>query len=209
MSEDTKGLSETPEQTASGQGQETSTQTPVSDGKQSVQYDTYKRTVGDVKKWKGKFDELETKFTDLQHRELERDGKKDELIEQLRKSNGELSTKLNSAVGNFARGKAHDFIVDEAVKMGCVSPKLLKKIVDEELQTLDYDDEFNPDRDQVKLMLEKIKNEEPVLFQKAGPKLNSHVPFTGNSFERPKTDLKTATTKDLEASLLEDGESLF
>ncbi len=208
MSDDNKGSSGAPEEVVSDPTQESQTQTPVSDGKQSVQYDTYRRTVGDVKKWKGKFDELETKFTDLEQRELERDGKKDELIEQLRKSKNELTTKLSSAVGNFARGKAHDFIVDEAVKMGCVSPKLLKKIVEDELQTLDYDDEFNPDKDQVKRMLEKIKNEEPILFQKAGPKLNSHIPFTGNSFERPKTDLKQTSTKDLEASLLEE-ESLF
>ena len=58
-------------------------------------------------------------------------------------------------------------------------------------------------------MLERIKNEEPVLFQKAGPRLNSHIPITGNSFERPKTDLKRTKTADIEASLLEDGESLF
>lgn len=201
MSDEGKGSSAAPGK-VSDDTKEATTQEPVSDGKNTVQYESYRRAVGDGKKWKSKYDDIETKFTELQQKELERDGKKDELIEQLRKSNVDLSSKLNTAVGNFASSKAYDVIVDEAVKMGCTSTKLLKKIVVDELKTLDYDDSFNPDADQVKAMLVKIKQDEPVLFQKAGPRINPHIPVTNVNYNSSGKSYSQMSKEELEAEAM-------
>lgn len=175
MSEAKDG-SAVPEQVDSVAGQESETlQESVSDTKSDVvKYETYRRAVGDAKKYKSKVEELSEKLTLFEQSQLQSEGKKDELIEQLRKHNSELSTKYKGAVGSFARGKALDAIVDEAVKSGCSSTSLLKKVALEQLDALNFDDEFNPDREQVKLMVEEIRKAEPILFSKDAPKIASH-----------------------------------
>jgi len=155
--------------------------------KQFVRRETHSRAVTEAKRFKeearekaNQLDDALAKLSEIENANLQQQGKFKELAERESKEKQELKQKLNTAVANFARGKAMDVIVDEAVKMGVTSTKLLKKCVEDELETLDYDNEFNPNRDQVKEMLERLRTEESVLFNTAKPNVANHVIRTGN-----------------------------
>lgn len=146
----------------------------TSGGQDSVKYETYRKTLGEAKKAKAERDELMQRLQELEQGKLQAEGKKDELIESLRKEASEYKNKYSEAVGSFARGRALDAIVDEAVREGCSSTGLLRKVVSDKLADLDFDDEFKPNMEQVKLVIDEIKKTEPILFSKQAPKVSSH-----------------------------------
>lgn len=153
---------------------------------------TKQRLLRESSNWKAKARGYEQELEALRLDKMQAEGRKDELIESLKSKNAELSSQLHQTVGNFAKGKALDVITDEAVKIGCTSPRLLKKMVEEELEALSFDDSFNPDKEQVKLMLDRLRKEEPVLFSKAAPKTTEH-----NINANPLAAPKTKTLKDM------------
>jgi len=162
----------------------------------SVKYDTYRRTLSEAKKYKSIAQELEEKYQELEQRQLQAEGRKDELIEKLKLELDQTKGKLKTAVGSFAKSKAFDVITDEAVKIGCTSTKLLKKMVEEKISSLDFDENFNPSRDQVKEMLLELKQEEPILFSKEGPKIPPHFPKDQN-YDPKAPDLSSMTKAQL------------
>lgn len=175
---DEKAVSDGPQTETSGSNEESSPEV-ISDNRQdSVKYDTYKRTVGEAKKYKGLYNELNEKFTNLEQRQLEAEGKKDELIEALRREREDYKNKYQTAVGSYAYKSISSEIVNEAVKMGCTNTKLLMKAVEDDLKTLDYDDNYNVDRDQIKNLLERTKQEHNVLFDKPAPSVKDGTPRT-------------------------------
>ena len=186
-----KGLSETPEQVSGAAEQETTTVSTDSVGdKDTVKYDTYRRTLGEAKKYKAMVDELQGKLSSAEQAQLEAEGNKDKLIESLRNQNADLTKKYQGAIGSFASSRAKEAFVNEAVKLGCKSTKLLNKLVEEHLGSLSYDDEFNPDREQVLAVLSNIREEEPLLFGKDAPKVASHQLNPGGVKETEPKSLK-------------------
>lgn len=140
----------------------------------TVKYDTYKRTLSEAKKAKAQLQEYQTRLTELEQQQLAAEGKKDELISSLQKRVSELDGKYKSAVGSFAEGKALDAIVDEAVKSGCSSTGLLRKVVADKVSELEFDEQFNPNKEQVRMMIEEIRKTEPILFGKPAPAVAAH-----------------------------------
>lgn len=176
-------------------------ETNVSDVKNSVQYETYKKTLGQAKKFKEQAENFQAKLLELEQGKLEADGKKDQLITSLRTQNRELDSKLKGAVGSFASSKGMSAIVSEAVKAGCTQTKLLEKLVQEKIGDLDFDEAFNPDMEQVKLLVDEARNEAPVLFSKPGPAVANHTlkSSTDSIAAGKKVTLKNAKDEDLMA----------
>jgi hypothetical protein len=199
MSEETKGISDAPEQSASSVAQEAKEQTTqtvesLSESKDKVAYETYRRTLTEAKKAKARLQELEDENLKMRQSQLEAEGKKDELIEALRKQNAEIQGKLKNAVGSFAYKSVSSEIMDEANKMGCSSLNLLMKAVESDLKTLEYDDDFKVNRDQVKELLERVKKDEPVLFSKKAPTVKDGIPATPKLNE--ETDIGKMSLED-------------
>lgn len=165
-----------------------------SEPSQSVKYETYKRTLNESKKVKSRLEEVEAEKERLKQEILESEGKKDEVIDNLKRRLGETESKLKNAVGTFARTKAYDAIIDEGVKMGVASTKLLKKAVEDKLEELDISDDFEPDREQVQRILTDLRNEEPILFSKVAPKIGSHQIRTDG--KKPASEKKLSELSD-------------
>lgn len=194
------GISDAPQTDVSDVGVEGQQTESSASETNSVKYDTYKRTVGEAKKYKSQVDELRQKLTQFEQGQLQAEGKKDELIDNLRKQNSELNSKLSKAVGNFAKSKVYETMLKEASKLGCQDPDLVLKAYADELETIDFDDSFNPDTEQIRATLTKVREERPYLFSKEAPKIANHQIKTQSvSGETGKKSLKELKTDDLMA----------
>ena len=141
----------------------------------AVQYETHKRTVAKLKNWQQKAESLEERLNSVEQDKLAAEGKKDELIENLRKSNLEKDQRLKSTLGNFAYSSLTNQLETQAVSAGCVDVKALSKLVD--LAGVSVDDEtFVADADQLKGLVDDAKRNMPYLFSKPGPKINTRSP---------------------------------
>lgn len=174
MSEEEKGTSGAPGQEASGQAQEYQ-QDPASGGSQdTVKYETYKKTLGEAKKYKSQLEELQDRLSSLEQEKLQAEGNKEELIESLKKEVNQWKGKATKAVSSFAKSKVHEAMMREASKAGCQDPELVLRAYAQDLDEIDFDDQFNPDLDQLKTTLERVRQERPYLFGKEAPKIGSH-----------------------------------
>lgn len=187
MENDTsKGVSDSPEQNASSDAPENQ-ETSVSDKGDSVKYETYKKTLSEAKRFKNEVSTLREQLTSLEQKQLETEGNKDALIDSLRKQNTDLNQKLKSAVGSFAQSRVKEVLMSEATKLGCQDPDLVVQAYGQRLSEIDFDDEFNPNREQVTDILKSVKTERPFLFQKSAPAVANHniKPDTVGKPEKP------------------------
>lgn len=191
--EESKGGNPAPEETLNQGTQEEQAEGSLNQAKDTVKYASYRDAVGRAKKYHDRYEATLQELETERQKRLEAEGNKDELIDSLRKENVDLKDKYKGAVGSFARSKAFDAITDEAVKLGVTSTRLLKRAVEDKLADLEYGEDFNPDRDQIRALLQELKNEEPILFSKEAPRLSSHQVNPGvDSAKRPSKvkDLK-------------------
>lgn len=195
MSEELKGDHVAPVETSDAGTQET--QTTVNDGKNTVQYDTYKRVLGKLKNTESQFQQLQDELKTLRNEKYEAEGKKDELIESLRNEVTQYKTKLSSTVGTVARSQAMNAIVEEAVKAGCSAPDVVTKYLEDQIDNLEFSEDFKPDRDQVKMLIEDAKKRAPILFSKEAPKVASHNIDTSGMSAPPQKNLKKMSLDDL------------
>lgn len=150
----------------------------------SVSYQTHRRLLAEKKKAQARLMELEERASRLEQEKLEAEGSKDQLIEKLKTQLAEKDKKYKSAIGNYAFTSVRSQIEAEASKVGCVDTEALTRLVD--LDTLDVDDEtFRADQEQVKMLIDEVKQKRPYLFSKHGPKLDPHVPNIGNTNPTP------------------------
>ena len=191
------GISDAPQDQFSDEVVEVQTDDTSSAGDGSVKYDTYRRTLSEAKKYKTKVEEIQSQLTQLQQEKLSAEGKKDELIENLRKQNSELNGKLTKAVGSFAKSKVYETMLSEAAKLGCQDPDLVLKAYSAELDGIDFDDSFNPDREQIRATLSKVREERPYLFSKDAPKIGSHQIKSTDGKKSAKKSIDKLTDEEL------------
>lgn len=197
MSEIEKGDNVAPGSSDDVTNQESKVSDNVTD-KNAVQYDTYKRVLGKLKNTEARFEEVQEQLRALKNERYEAEGKKDELIESLRGEVTQYKTKLNQTVGTVARSQAMNAIVDEAVKAGCNSPDIVTKYLEDKIGDLEFSEDFKPDREQVRLLVEEAKKSAPILFSKEAPKVASHnIKTGGQSVQQESKSLKKMSLDDL------------
>lgn len=192
MQEDVKGDDVAPVNNSDAVKQEIKTTTGDAGREQSVKFETYDKV---MRRLKAKEQELETAREEtvlFQQEKLEAEGKKDELITSLRTELTESKRKSKEIVGTVATSNALSIITDVAVKSGCApeSLPLLRKFVQDDIGSLEFDANFKPDHEQVVAMIEDVRQKAPVLFSKAAPKMPSHNVNTSTQNGSGKQDVK-------------------
>lgn len=172
MSEENKGVSDAPVDQGSAEGLEQGQS--ASGSQDSVKYDTYRKTLSEAKKSKAQLTEAMERLQMLEQEKLQAEGKTQELLQSVIKERDSYKSRLAEAHGAFAQGRAMDAIIDEANKMGVASTGLLRKAIGDKVNDLEFDDEYRPNSEQVKMLLESIRQEEPLLFSKQAPKVADH-----------------------------------
>jgi tRNA U34 5-carboxymethylaminomethyl modifying enzyme MnmG/GidA len=167
--------------------------------KDQVSYDTYRKTVSEAKKLKEALRQKEEMLALAEHQKLEAEGKKDELIQQLKLKADKLEKEKNNLFSNFVYSSLDQQLRDEAAKLGCIDSEALSKLVD--VEGVDVDPKtFKADRDQLVAVIEEVKKARPYLFQKGGPKINAQLP-SGQAKQVEHKELKDMSKEELWAEL--------
>lgn len=180
----TKGSNGAPTETANGVGAETVNHSTEADGvtassKDTVAYETYKKTLALAKKREAELTAEREEKQKLLEEKLTAEGKKDELIESWKKKYTDLESKTKKLVGSFSYNALSSVVSEVAAKEGCVDPGDLMALGD--LSSIEVDDEFKVNKDQVKEFVLSMKKAKPHLFSgaKAQPKVGA-APQTGD-----------------------------
>ena len=162
-----------------------------------VDYSNYRRQVSKTRNLQSALEKERAEKESLLQAKLEAEGNKDELITSLRKEVNEWKNKASSAVSNFAKSKVHEVLMSEAAKIGCQDPELIMMAYGNDIDSIEFDDSFNPDRDQIRMTLDRIKNERPQLFSKPAPNVGNHQIKTGDKSTKKTKTLSSMDDKEL------------
>jgi hypothetical protein len=115
-------------------------------------------------------EELEKKINEAEQEKLASSGKKDELIENLKKQLASKDTELKQTTQNFAWKSVKQQVIETARAMGAENPEAVMRLAD--LKSVAVNDDYSADADALKSVLEQVKAEVPMLFKKqvAAPK---------------------------------------
>lgn len=154
------------ESTASGGSdqQVTSGETEIKDQKQSVAYESHQKLLSEKKKMAERLAEMESKLKSIDEEKLEAQGKLKELNDNLKKQLSEKDQKLKSVFNEFAQKTVKSKFEAEAVKLGCIKPDALYKLVD--MSGVEITDDFGLNEEQLKSMMAEAQKEHSYLFKK-------------------------------------------
>lgn len=142
-----------------------------------VAYSSFQKVLNEKKTTQSKLSEVEKELAKYREKEMETQGKTQELIDGYRKRVDELESTLNKTKKTFAWNTVSNTIKAEAAKLGCQDPdKLIRLMDDQDLQALNVDENFNLDRETLSKVLEKNKKENYFLFKESAPKAAMGVP---------------------------------
>lgn len=152
--------------------------------KDSVAYDTYRRTLSEAKKFKSELAQIKAERDALQEAKLEAEGNKDALIESLRKQAEEARSQLKESKDKFAYRSVSEQISREAISQGCKDANVLMNLLsDEDYNSLEIGDDYSVNQDDLKRLIESSKKryENIALFGKGSANVQSVVPQKGTN----------------------------
>lgn len=157
----------------------------------SVRYDTYKKVLSERKRFQSEYERAQEKLKEYEERELESQGQKDKLIETYKSKASEFEKKYKTAVGSFAHKSLTEAFKTEALKAGCQSEYLDKLVKLTELPVEAIDEDFNPNFDVLKDLVEQSKKDNAVFFKTQASAPRVGTPTRGVVGKNDFSDLTT------------------
>jgi hypothetical protein len=152
------------------------------------------KLLSENKKIKAEMAELRRLAESAQQEKLAAEGKKDELIASLKKEKESLSQKVLGTHSAFATRVIHGELKAEAAKSGCVSLEDFVRLVD--IDSIEVDENYNPDPEKVKSIVQEAMKSRPYMFSKSAPGINTKLP-NGEVQQHEKEDLSKLSSKEL------------
>lgn len=128
----------------------------------------------EARNWRKKNSELKARLDEIEKSKLESEGKKDELIERLKKEAQTKEESLKQATQKYAYQVISSKIIEKAVNAGCVDTEALLALSD--LNTLEIDDNLSVDEKSVEHMINEAQKKRPYLFQQKKPLPKDGIP---------------------------------
>ena len=135
------------------------------------------------------------KLEALEQEKLAQAGKKDELIDALKKQVKERDDKVKGLTQTFALKSVNAQVLDAARQMGCEKPDIVMKLAD--LSEVTVGEDFSVDQEALKLALGKVRDEVPTLFKKTPAATREAVPGTMVEGSKPLTQMTVKELSDL------------
>lgn len=136
--------------------------------KDSVAYETYRRTVGEAKNAKEKARQLEAELEKYRQKEAEEAGNYSKVLQE----KDEKISKLQTATRMYVLGST---IKEKALKHGA-NPQAVEDILRvENWSDVQVDDELKPDETVIEERISKLSKEKPYFFQKQVKEVKSVV----------------------------------
>lgn len=133
----------------------------------TVAYDTYKRVLSEKKNRDAKLKAIEAELSEYKQRDLEAKGKYEELLTTLRDENRNLKTTIAERDKAYIMSKVEGAIVSAAQKANCLNTdSLLKLLDDDKVKSLEIDDKYNLNKQDVNHLIAEAAKEHHYLFDK-------------------------------------------
>lgn len=118
----------------------------------------------------------EERLAQIEQDQLAAAGKKDELIDSLKKQVKEHQDKLKSVTQTFALKSVNSQVMDAARAMGCEKPEVVMRLAD--LSSVSVSDDFSVDAEALKTALDQVKSQVPELFKRTPGAIKDGSPTT-------------------------------
>lgn len=165
--------------------------------KDVVQYDTYRKAIGEVKSLKAKLQEIELKEQEREQQALAEQGKYKEALEaekQKRKSYEEAKSAKDKA---FAKRVFIKELESLAVSMGAKKEAIEDIVMVGDWSGVEIDDEFNVNADQLKTAITNLSKAKPYYFDNTLLTIKdvSKVGFHDNTNNKSSSELSVEEIK--------------
>jgi len=145
-------------------------------GKDTVAYDTYRKTVSEVKSLKSKLAELQAEKEAESQAKLAEQGKWKERAELAETKLKEEQKKAHMILQNFGKKALEGVVQSEALKLGA-KPEAVEDILKlADFSDVEIDETFNIKADQVSLKLKEFSTKKPYLFSTNAKGVSDVVP---------------------------------
>lgn len=174
-----------------------------SEGKDKVAYETHRKLLGEKKKLQADFQALQDQLNSIELEKKQAEGNKDEVITSLRSQLEESKSQVKEVKKNFAWNTIQAQIKSEAVNRGCVNPDALIRLMSrDELNTIEIDDGFNINKDDLSRVLDGAKERFKDIQLFKAPKTKVHdVGSNIADFTPPKKSLEEMTPEEIKQAL--------
>lgn len=167
--------------------------------KQTVAYETYRKTVGEVKKLKSEIESFRQKEIEREQALLAEQGKYKEALESALKKQKEIEKSLQEKEKTYARNIFTKEAKSVALQLGAM-PEALDDIVKVgNWSDVEIDEAFNINTDQLKEAITRLQKEKPFYFKKESSAPRSVS--TQANLTQPKKDLKELSREEIMARL--------
>tara|TARA_Y100001973_G_C5161974_1_gene313982 strand:- start:671 stop:1321 length:651 start_codon:yes stop_codon:yes gene_type:complete len=121
-------------------------------------YEWHRRVLGENKKYKSQLTEAQQRLEAYEQKEMEAQGKHQDLIAALRDENQKLKAGISERDQVYTWSKRSEALRHVASQQGCVKPDHLLRLMDEDvLKQIQVDDSYNPVAEDVARVVESFK----------------------------------------------------
>lgn len=196
MSDDTKSVGDADQAPVGDQPGKSDGNSQGSAGEDKVSYETYLRTLDEAKKAKSKLSEIQDQLDSLKKRDLESQGKLEELLDMTRQENEKLKGTIRDKVSKVVHRMVEGQVIAKAQSMGCIDPDALSKLTD--ISSIEVNDEtMQADDSQISGLLDSLKKDKPYLFNKKAPSFDNSMPNPSASSGSKQKDFSKMSTAEL------------
>ena len=189
------------EQSNSEQVVQTESTSGGTDG-EKVSYDSFRKSVAAEKSARARAQSLEEQLNAYKTKELESQGKTEEVLASYKSRIGELEGTLKNERKQYAWERISSGIQTEALKQGCKHPDLfLKSLEDAELESLQVEDGYKVNNESLARVVEAKRKRYPDLFAVRNVNINDSTPVSRLE-TKTQVNLKDMSKEEMEKLLL-------
>lgn len=134
--------------------------------KNSVSHESHLKLLREKKALQAKFQEVEARYAALEREKLEAQGNKEEAYNSLKKQFETVKSQLDNTNAKYAWNAVSSKVKQAAIAKGCKdADKFLKLLGDDDLRSIEIDENFNIQEDVLNNLIEKGSKENYFLFE--------------------------------------------
>lgn len=152
-------------------------------------YEWHRRVLGENKKYKSQLTDAQERLKAYEQKEMEAQGKHQDLITALREENQKLKAGIDERDQVYTWSKRSEALRHVATQQGCVKPDHLLRLMDQDvLNQIEVDDNYNPVTEDVHRVVESFKGnpDYQYLFRAKAHSVDTVSPQSKIEKEAPK-----------------------
>jgi len=175
---------------------ESNLQKPAEEGGDKVAYETYRKVLSQRKADQEKLSEMQQRLQELEHGRLEAEGKKDELLTNYKRQVSDLTEKVKKQATSYTWNVIGAQVKAKMAQKGVKNPdkafKYAKSVHEDEIKSIQVDDNYNVDGRDLEMFVDKFLNENSDMGFVASGTVKDMAPIGGivpKEKEKPLSNL--------------------